>query len=508
MPIRKGRIKGAGSCSHVEDISGKPDTASPDDDISRLHKENARLNFRVAQLERMLSLQPQTGLPTHFRLELELEETINDFRRRGDARGFTILIVQLGDNFSAVRKTLKSSVSEWILYETGCRIQSLMEPGDSVFHTHESEFVLILPGRKDKALQNFLRRLIARLDEPHIFSGFNIAIRAAMGAAYWPEHGEDRSDILHRADIAAGAAVEGHKSFVLFKPEQLARALEKVELQSAIIRALESAGLDRLGDQFMLYYQPKIFLSAVSDDTIEVDHIEAEALLRWRHPQKGLIGPVTFIPLAEETGLILPLGKWLIYQCARRLAAWDAEGQNVTGASINLAINLSARQFRSQEVFDTISSALASTGLSGDRLTVELTETSLFENPDETRGILENFTTLGVKISVDDFGTGYSSLSHLHRFPLNELKIDRLFIEHLTTNHHDEIIVSSLISIAKGLGLTLVAEGVDKPEALKKLWDMGCSGFQGYLIAKPLPPEEFIAFCDKVKADGMRIRIK
>jgi diguanylate cyclase len=492
----------------VEDITGKPDMVSPEGDILRLRKENARLTFRVAQLERMLSLQPQTGLPTHFRLELELEETINGFRQRGDRQGFSLLIVQLGDNFAAVRKTLKSSVSEWILYETGCRIQSLLEPGDQVFHTHENEFVLILPGRKDKVLENFLRRLIARLDEPHIFSGFNIAIRAAMGAAYWPEHGEERSDILHRADIAAGAAVEGRKSFVLFKPEQLSYALEKVELQSAIIKALESAGLDHLGDQFMLYFQPKVFLSSVDGDYVDVEHIEAEALLRWRHPKKGLIGPTTFIPLAEETGLILPLGKWLIYQCARRLAAWDAEGQSVMGTPINLSINLSARQFRSQDAVDTISSALASTGLSGSRFTVELTETSLFENPDETRKILELFASLGVKISVDDFGTGYSSLSHLHRFPLDELKIDRLFIENLTANHHDEIIVSSLVSIAKGLGLTLVAEGVDKPEALKKLWDMGCSGFQGYLIAKPLPAEDFSAFCDRIKADGMRVRIK
>jgi EAL domain-containing protein (putative c-di-GMP-specific phosphodiesterase class I)/GGDEF domain-containing protein len=498
----------AGSTADVEDISGKPEAASPEDDISHLRKENARLSFRVSQLERMLSLQPQTGLPTHFRLELELEETISEERRRGDARGFTILIVQLGDNFAAIRKTLKSSISEWILYETGCRIQSLLDPDDKLFHTHESEFVLILPGRKNKALENFLRRLIARLDEPHIFSGFNIAIRAAMGGAYWPEHGEERSDILHHADIAAGAAVEGRKSFVLFKPEQLERALEKVELQSAIIRALESAGLDRLGDQFMLYYQPKLFLSSIEGDMAQVERIEAEALLRWRHPDKGLIGPVTFIPLAEESGLILPLGKWLIYQCARRLASWDAEGVDVAGASINLAINLSARQFRSQEVFETISSALAGTGLGGDRLTVELTETSLFENPEETRGILDKFAELGVKISVDDFGTGYSSLSHLHRFPLDELKIDRLFIEHLTTNHHDEIIVSSLVAIAKGLGLTLVAEGIDKPEALKKLWDMGCSGFQGFLFSKPLPPEDFVAFVGKIRADGMRVRIK
>ncbi len=483
-------------------------SALADGDISHLRNENSRLINRVAQLERMLSLQPQTGLPTHFRLELELEETIDEFRRTGDRGGFSLLIVQLGDNYASVRKTLKSSISEWILYETGCRIQSLLEPGDKIFHTHENEFVLILPRRKGKALEEFLRRLIAQLDEPHIFSGFNIAIKAATGASYWPEHGEERSAILHRADIAAGAAVEERKSFVLFKPELLRRAVEKVELQNSIVKALESAGIENLGDQFTLYYQPKVFLSSVGEGFIGVERIEAEALIRWMHPQKGFLGPDTFIPLAEETGLILPLGKWLIYQCARRLAAWDAEGRTSMGISLNLSVNLSARQFRSQDAADIIASALASTGLAGNRLTVELTETSLFEDPEATKLTLERFSALGVKISVDDFGTGYSSLSHLHRFPLDEIKIDRLFIENLDSNHQDKIIVSSLVSIAKGLGLTLVAEGVEKPEAIKILWDMGCRGFQGFLISKPLPAEGFMAFCDKVKADGMRIRIE
>jgi diguanylate cyclase len=493
----------------VQDINGSPESAEIDDEsVARLRIENNRLASRVAQLERMLSLQPQTGLPTHFKLELELEETIEDFRKRGDRSGFCLLIIQLGDNYQAVRKTMKSSVSEWILYETGCRIQNLLSPGDKLFHTHESEFVLILPGRKGKSLEDFLRRLLVRLEEPHIFSGFNIAIKAATGASYWPEHGEERSDILHHADIAAGSAGERRKSFVLFKPELLRRAVEKVELQNSIVKALEGAGIDRIGDQFTLYYQPKVFVSSVGDNFIGIERIEAEALIRWRHPEKGFLGPDTFIPLAEETGLILPLGKWLIYQVTRRLAAWDAEGRMDLGISLNLSVNLSARQFRSQDAADIIASALSSTGLAGDRLTVELTETSLFEDPEEARKTLDRFSALGVRISVDDFGTGYSSLSHLHRFPLNEIKIDKLFIENLDNNRHDAIIVSSLVSIARGLGLTLVAEGVEKPEALRILWDMGCNGFQGYLIAKPLPAEDFVEFCDKVKADGMRMRIR
>jgi diguanylate cyclase len=479
-------------------------------DLMLLRDENARLARRVAELERMLSLQPQTGLPTHFRLELELEEMIDSYRRRCDRSGFTLLIVQLGENYSIVRKTLKSSVSEWILYQTGCRIAGLLRAEDRVFHTHENEFVLLLPGIKGQVLADFLNKLIARLSEPHIFSGFNVAIKAAMGASYWPEHGEERSAILHRADIAAGAAVEERKPFVLFKNELLAKAVERVELQNSIIKAIESAGgpeSSDLGEQFILYYQPKIFCDSFDGRTLSVSKIEAEALIRWRHPEKGMIYPEKFIPLAEETGLILPLGKWLIYQCARRLATWDAEGRRAVGISMNLSINLSARQFRSQDAADILASALAATGVAPERLTVELTETSLFEDPEATSQTLARFSDLGVRISVDDFGTGYSSLSHLHRFPLNEIKIDRLFIESLTTNHQDKIIVGSLISIAKGLGLNLVAEGVETPEALRMLWEMGCKGYQGYLFATPLPPEDFIAFCEKVEADGMRIKL-
>ena len=492
----------------MKDINGNPDSGPVDENVTRLRSENSKLANRVAELERMISIQPQTGLPTHFRLELELDETIENHRIRGDREGFSVLILQLGDNYVAIRKTLKSSISEWILYETGCRIQSLLESDDSLFHTHENEFVLILPKRKGKPLEDFLRKLLSLLDEPHIFSGFNIAIRVAAGASYWPEHGEERSDILHRADIATGTAVEERKNFVLFKPELLERAVEKVELQNSIIKALESAGIGKLGEQFTLYYQPKIFLSSVSADFAGIERIEAEALIRWRHPVKGFLGPNTFIPLAEETGLILPLGKWLIYQCARQLAAWDAEKALDLAIELNLSVNLSARQFRSQDAADIIASALSATGLPGNRLTVELTETSLFEDLEATKKTLERFSGLGVRISVDDFGTGYSSLSHLHRFPLDEIKIDRLFIENLATSHQDQIIVKSLVSIAKGLGLTLVAEGVERPEALSMLWDMGCKGFQGFLISKPLPADDFVAFCRKIKADGMRMRLR
>ena len=468
---------------------------------TRLRAEKDLLFRRVALLERQLSLQPQTGLPTHFRLELELDELIEDSRLDPARRGFAVLIVQLGENYSVVRKTLKASVSEWILYQIGCRITGLLGERDQVFHTRENEFVLLLPDRKGEKLTEFLRKLLPRLNEPHIFSGFNVAISVSTGAAYWPEHGEERSALMHHSDIAVGAAAEARKAFVLFRPRLLEKAVEKIELQNSIIKAIEGSALDRIGEQFYLCYQPKIFARSIENRTIIVDRIEAEALIRWNHPEKGLLLPSTFIPLAEETGLILPLGKWLLYQCARKLASWAKSGRG----DIGLSVNLSARQFKSEDMVSTLESILKHTGVNPEFLTIELTETSLFEDTVATAATLQSFAGLGVKLSVDDFGTGYSSLSHLHRFPLNEIKIDRLFVENLTSTRQDRIIVRSLVSIAKGLDLSLVAEGVESPEALELLWEMGCHGFQGFLLAKPLSAGDFIAFRDRIVADDMRL---
>ena len=465
-----------------------------------LKDENRELARRVNVLERKLSLHPLSGLPTHFRLELEIDDLIEECRHEAKRGGFSVLIVQLGENYTAVRKTLKASVSEWILYQTGCRISALLRDEDRVFHTRENEFVLLLPSMKGEALQAFLRRLLPRMTEPHIFAGFNVTIGISIGAAYWPEHGEERSKLMHNVDIAVGTACEEKKTFVFFRQALLEKAIEKIELQNSIIKAIESSAMDRIGEQFFLCYQPKLIVRAIEGRTLHVERIEAEALIRWQHPQRGLLSPTTFIPVAEETGLIIPLGKWLLYHCCRKLAAWAKSGRD----EIGLSVNLSARQFRSEDTARTLEAVLSSTGASPESLTIELTETSLFEDPTSTAATLERFAALGVRVSVDDFGTGYSSLSHLHRFPLNEIKIDRLFVENLAKNRQDRIIVGSLVSIAKGLGLSLIAEGVETPEALDLLLSMGCHGFQGFLISRPVGAREFIAFRDEIVRNDMR----
>ena len=485
------------------ELGQKPELELLSEENERIKAENKLLEAKVTSLERKLSLHSISGLPTHFRLELELDDLIDECRRDEKRSGFALLIIQLGENYSAVRKTLKASVSEWILYQTGCRIQALLRTQDRVFHTRENEFVLVLPGLKGDRLATFLKQLLPQLCEPHIFAGFNVSIGISTGAAYWPEHGMERSRVMHHADIAAGTSADARKAFVLFRPSLLEKAVEKIELQNSIIKAIEASAMDKIGEQFFLTYQPKLFIRGIEGRSLVVDHIEAEALLRWRHPEKGLLMPSTFIPLAEETGLILPLGKWLLYQCSRRLAAWAKSGRDDVG----LAVNLSARQFRSDDTASTLETVLSHTGARPELLTVELTETSLFEDTTSAAAILARFAALGVRISVDDFGTGYSSLSHLHRFPLDEIKIDRLFVENLAKNHQDRIIVRSLVSIAKGLDLSLLAEGVETFESLELLYEMGCQGFQGFLISRPVSARDFIEFRDSIVRNGMRLTI-
>ena len=208
-------------------------------------------------------------------------------------------------------------------------------------------------------------------------------------------------------------------------------------------------------------------------------------------------------PLAEETGLIEPLGKWLVYQCVRRLSSWHKSGRG----DIGLSVNLSPRQFRSGAVEETLAGLISSSKIPERALTVELTETCLFEDAEATTRILQRFAAMGVRVSVDDFGTGYSSLSHLHRFPLDEIKIDRLFVENLHLNHQDRSIVRSLVGIAQDLGLDLIAEGVERADALRHLYRMGCRGFQGFLLSEPLSDEELLKFRDRIVRDGMTFRI-
>jgi EAL domain-containing protein (putative c-di-GMP-specific phosphodiesterase class I)/GGDEF domain-containing protein len=455
------------------------------------------LEERISFLENKLALHAKSGLPSHYRMESDLKDFF-DTRTAGEVRRpFSLVILQLDESFSAIRKTFPPSVNDWVLFQIGTRITEHLGPADRVFHTTDNEFILIVEELRGAPLKAFLKVLFDTIEETHVFSGFHLRVTARGGAAFYPEHSIDKSDLLHHADLAMGQALHAGKRFQLFSEELHHQVIDKAELQHSILKGLEATAMDALGHQFQMHYQPKLFLERLADGRYKVTAVSAESLLRWNHPTRGPVQPVHFVPLAEETGLILPLGKWTIFQVAEHLAAW----QSTPMAKVGVSVNLSARQFRSDDVLEVVTGLVATGRIKPELLTLELTETSVFENPERAVSMMKGFKELGIKLSVDDFGTGYSSLSLLHKFPLDEIKIDRLFVEDIQNNPHDQSIVRSLVALAREMGLQLLAEGVDTPEVLGILYDTGCRGFQGWLLAKAMPPEAFARFYTELAAN-------
>ncbi len=456
--------------------------------------ENSQQRHR--EIEQRLALHPISGLPTHYMMESQIQEILSD-AEKASFQGYAFILIQLGPAYDMVKRTMKSSVAEWVLYQLSQRLNLLLSSNDYIFHTRENEFLLLRHYEEESVLTSFLNLIQHQVSEPHIFSGFNLTLESWIGVSLYPQHGVDRSALLHGADIALGHCQELKAPFVLFDVSLEKRVLEKMELQNAIIKAIEAPALKAIGHQFELYFQPKLTVQR-QGSSWTVKGIQAEVLLRWNHPSKGQIQPSQFIPIAEETGLIMPIGKWSLYQVVQQLKDWDA----TTFQEVHLAFNVSARQFRSQDLVEIFQKTMKKHKEVVKKLTLEVTETSLFEDPLEAEKILKAFKNFGLKISVDDFGTGFSSLSHLHKFTLDEIKIDQSFVRGLPENPQDLAIVRSLISIANELNLHIVAEGVETLPQLEELADLGCQTVQGYLISRPLTRTGFENFVHRLQQNG------
>jgi diguanylate cyclase len=485
------------------------------EEISRLRDDFAHELRRREDAENRLAYHPVTGLPTHYLLDDEVRKMIEEREASGSREAnegekksnadnhFAILILQLNSAYDMIKRSLKTSVTEWVLYQVTLRIKELLNPEDKLFHTHENEFILFIVYKDIKSLEDTVKKIITHHHEPHIFSGFNLTLGCSIGISLYPEHGRDKPSLLHRADIALGTAVEHKRSHLFFKPEYEKRVVERMEIQNSIIKAIEAPALKEIESQFDLYFQPKIVIGSIEGANVRAAAIGAEALIRWNHPKHGLMPPDKFIAIAEDTGLIMPIGKWVMYQVARILKRWEEQGLG----EIKVSVNLSPRQFRSEEILDILKSLRKADPRLPSRVTIEVTETSLFEEPSRALSIIDKFKELGFRISVDDFGTGYSSLSHLHQFPIDEIKIDKTFIAHFPESAKDLAIVNSLAFIAENLGIDLIAEGVERHEQIAALHRLRCS-IQGFIFSKPLPEKAFVAWVEKVKSQDMLLTIE
>jgi len=419
---------------------------------------------KVHELARYDSL---TGLPNRNMFLGELDRSIARAMRQGGE--FAIFFIDL-DRFKTINDTLGHDAGDELLRTMADRLQQSLRKNDLVARLGGDEFVVLLEGASTGAdLATLANKLLQVIAEPVTVQGLAFLVTGSIGIGCWPVDGEDAATLLKHADAAMYLAKEKGKNKLQFYTAELAdMAARQFELESAL-----RLGLVR--DELVLHFQPKV---SVADGTI----LGLEALVRWHHPARGLVPPDEFIPLAEERGLIVPLGRWVLQATCRQIRDWRSAGLH----SPPVAVNLSARQFADDDLVDHIETAMARYGVTPADIEVELTESALMADPERAKEVLGRLNRLGIRISIDDFGTGYSSLSYLKRFPAETVKIDRSFISGLPLDGDDTAITQAVIAMAHSLGMAVVAEGVETSEQLALLRKLGCDEAQGYLLGRPV----------------------
>jgi diguanylate cyclase (GGDEF)-like protein len=407
-----------------------------------------------------------TGLPNRVLFREQMEEALA--RRRGDAQ-VAVLCIDL-DNFKAVNDTLGHPVGDDLLKIVASRLGECMGDTDMVARLGGDEFAIVqCDAAQPSAATALASRIVDTLGSAYDLAGNQVVIGASIGIAIAPDDGGDPDQLLKNADMALyRAKAAGRATYRFFEAEMDASAQARRRLELDLRAALVDAELE-------VYYQP---ILALRTDEI----VAFEALVRWRHPRRGMVSPADFIPLAEETGLIVPLGEWVLRQACATAAGWPAH--------IRIAVNLSPVQFRSRNLVQIVINAVAASGLAPCRLELEITEAVLLQDSDATLAILHALRDFGIRISMDDFGTGYSSLSYLRSFPFDKIKIDRSYIGELFTRADSMAIVRAVTGLGRTLGITTTAEGVETVEQLDLLRHEGCTEVQGYLFGKPCPAPE------------------
>ncbi|UPQ84517.1 EAL domain-containing protein [Pseudomonas knackmussii] len=411
-----------------------------------------------------------TRLPNRLLLEDRLGQALKVAQREQSC--FAVMFMDL-DGFKAVNDAFGHHIGDQLLVSVTERLRSCVRAQDTLARLGGDEFVLLASifGPDDAA--TLAAKLVQCVDAPFALSRYELSVSLSIGIAVFPGDGETERDLLLHADAAMYHTKRaGRNGYSFFEASMNANAAEQLQL-------LHDLRLAELHGELRLHYQPKF--------EAPVGPVRGfEALLRWQHPQRGLLSPDVFLPLAEKTGLIIPIGKWVLNEACRQLREWHLQGSS----HWTVAVNLSAVQFEQQDLLGSVTSALERHCIAPEKLTIEVTESTAMRSPETTIETLEKLTALGIKASIDDFGTGYSSLLYLKRLPASEVKIDRAFVKEMSAGNEDSVIVSAIIALAKALGLEVVAEGVETAEQQDFLTGLGCETLQGYLLDRPMTPEQ------------------
>jgi len=453
--------------STVRDNVGKPKNyVGVMTDVSQLKKSEANI-------EQLAHFDPLTGLPNRLLIHSRLEHAIAHSRR--ERAQVAVLFIDI-DRFKNVNDSLGHPVGDRLLQDIAKRLQSHLRGDDSFGRLGGDEFLVILDqSRRPDDAAKIAQKLIQLLDAPFSLpDAKDIYIGASIGISVFPQDGTTASELIQHADSAMYQAKEhGRNTFRFYTPALTETVNRRLLLESNLRRAIG-------GEEFVLHYQPQIEVATGK-------MVGCEALLRWNDPAVGMVSPAEFIPLAEETGLILPLGAWVIEEACTQFRAWREMGLT----DFCMAINLSGRQLQDDTLVAQIADAIRRHDLPAERVKLELTESMIMGHGEKTVALLHSMKALGVRLAIDDFGTGYSSLAYLKRFPIDELKIDGSFVRDIPGDSSDSEIAATIIAMANSLKMRVVAEGVETEEQAKFLADNGCQYYQGYLFSRPLPPHEF-----------------
>jgi diguanylate cyclase (GGDEF)-like protein len=426
-----------------------------------------------ARLAYLAQFDPLTGLPNRALLADRLSQTIVQAKRRD--LPVAVLFIDL-DGFKAVNDTLGHAGGDQLLKEVAARLQSAVRTGDTVARISGDEFAIVLPELvrpEDAAL--VAQKVIESLGESLPVQDSEIFVTASVGIAAFPADGADADTLIGAADAAMYRAKQtGRNAYQFFTAEINQRSRARVQLGAELRKALER-------EEFSLFYQPRYELATRRP-------IGAEALLRWNHPERGFVSPAEFIPVLEESGLIVQVGEWAIRRACDDLRAWQSAGCDIAWTSVNL----SARQFRQHDLDKRIRAIVKASGVDPTSLELEITESQLVADPDHAIRVMRTLCDAGLRIAIDDFGTGYSSLAYLTRFPVSALKIDRSFVQDMTRDRSDAIIVRTVIEMAHSLDFTVVAEGVENEEQAGMLHLLRCEQAQGFLFAAPMPVHDLV----------------
>lgn len=396
----------------------------------------------------------------------------------------TLLSISI-DRLNRINESLGFIQGDSLLRVIGSRLQNMITDHDTVARIQAGQFAILLPSSDKPQAITLAKTILEQLAEPFNLDGREIFITASIGVAFSPKDGMDLDTLLKNADVALNFVQErGGNFFHFYSAEMSHKFIEQVTLQAHLRQALQR-------DEFRVYYQPQVNL--LSGEIVGV-----EALIRWEHPERGLILPGEFIPLAEETNLIGPMGEWVLATACAHVKSWQARGL----ANLRVAVNLSGRQFTEQTLKERVIQTLQTTGLAPGNLELELTESILLRDMEAAISTLSELKALGIHIAIDDFGTGYSSLSQLRHLPFDTLKVDRTFVKNVTEKAETAAITAAIIQMAHTLNLAVIAEGVETIEELNFLRRNHCDEIQGYIVSRPLPVHEFLEFLANYRTEA------